>query len=79
MDKYEKLLSAVYFNDAETAIQLMETNDYPNKWLDNIFSMGIPIYFITQCNAYYSLSSQRLCKAYGLLENEIQLPSGART
>lgn len=47
MDKYEKLLSAVYFNDAETAIQLMETNDYPNKWLDNIFSMGIPIYFIT--------------------------------
>lgn len=50
MDKYEKLLSAVYFNDAETAIQLMETNDYPNKWLDNIFSMGIPIYFITQCN-----------------------------
>jgi len=51
MDKYEKLLSAVYFNDAETAIQLMETNDYPNEWLDNIFSMGIPIYHITQCNS----------------------------
>lgn len=51
MDKYEKLLSAVYFNDAETAIRLMETNDYPNKWLDNVLSMDIPIYYITQCYA----------------------------
>ena len=49
MDKYEKLLSAVYFNDADTAIQLMETNEYPNKWLDNVLSMNIPIYYITQC------------------------------
>ena len=51
MDKYEKLLSAVYFNDAETAIRLIETKDYPNNWLDNVLSMGIPIYYITQCYA----------------------------
>ena len=51
MDNYEKLLSAVYFNDAATAIQLMETNDYPNECLDNILSMDIPIYYITQCYA----------------------------
>lgn len=29
----------------------METNNYPRTWLDNIRSMNIPIYYITQCNA----------------------------
>ena len=31
MGQFEKLLLAVYCNDAETAIQLMETNNYPKK------------------------------------------------
>lgn len=50
MGQFEKLLLAVYCNDAETAIQLMEINNYPKKWLDNVLSMNIPIYYITQCN-----------------------------
>lgn len=51
MDKYEKLIKAVFYCNRDEVISLMRSHTYSKTWLDDIglFCAPFPLYYISLC------------------------------